>query len=191
LIHGVGITQEDWVRITKTGAGLVWCPASNVFLLEKTVPIRSFLDSAGPESVALGTDSRLTGSRDLLEEMQMAREIGNVTPQEILGMVTANAARLLRISRAGKLSIGFPADLVIIPPLSDDPFEALLACVRKHVLLVMVNGQPRYGAVGMSEVFGACGVKAVPIRVDGEDKLLGYPFARQLQKCSIKEPGVD
>ena len=69
LIHGVGLSDADVASVIASGAGLVWCPASNLRLLGQTVrPERlRLLFAAG--RLTLGTDSRLSGSRDLLEEL--------------------------------------------------------------------------------------------------------------------------
>jgi len=94
VVHGIGLSIEQWIYLTQKDAGLIWCPASNIFLLGKTLPAREFLDSAGPTRLILGTDSRLTGSRDLLDEMRFAKDVGNVSPREIFSMVTQHAANL-------------------------------------------------------------------------------------------------
>lgn len=190
LVHGIGLSLDNWIHLTKLGAGLIWCPASNMFLFGQTIPARQFLDSGGLEQLALGSDSRLTGSRDLLDEIRLAFKACRVTPYEIFCMVTRSSARLLRLPYAGKLAAGLPADLLIIPPLKIDPFETLVQSCRKDILLVAINGKPYYGAPQMSETFVASGIKAVSIQVDGENKLLGRKWGLQLQRCSIQEKGV-
>lgn len=190
LVHGVALDLNDWSLINDLGAGLIWCPTSNLFLLGQSISARKFLDVAGTNQLALGSDSRLTGSRDLLEEMRQAIEIGDVTAREIFYMVTQSPAKLLRLPVAGKLSVGFPADLLIIPSLCADPFKTLTAISRKDIFLVTINGQPRYGAPQLSDVFAALNVKFSPIQVDGETKLLGEPWVGYLQRGSISEAGV-
>lgn len=190
LIHGVGLSVTDWVALVSAGAGLVWCPASNLFLLKQTLPVREFLNAGGESQMALGSDSRLTGSRDLLDEMKAAINTDNLTPQEVFRMVTGNPANLLRLPAAGKLSINFPADLLIIPRTHTDPFEALTSCSRKDILLVAINGWPQYGALQLSDLFQQLKVKTALIQVDGEEKLLAKPWAYKLQNCSLTEAGV-
>ena len=193
LIHGVGIDLEGWQRIVQAGAGLVWCPASNLFLLRRSVAIDQFI-SVFPESrarIGLGTDSRLTGSRDLLDEMRVALSLGHVTPQQIFKMVTTNAASLLRLLHVGRIAPGLPADLLILPRLRDDPYTTLLSAERKDVQLVVIGGRPLFGAPEFSEIFSARGVKAQPIQVDGVPKLIEHSLARRIQRCAISEPGVE
>lgn len=190
LVHGIGLSVDDWISLTQLGGGLIWCPASNIFLIGKTISARQFLDSSYLENLALGSDSRLTGSRDLLEEMEQALNIGNVTAKEVFYMVTKNPAKLLRLPSAGKLSVGLPADLLIIPAMHSDPFKTLSACSRKDILLVTINGQPRYGSSELSDVFNVFKTKTASIQVDGTNKQLSEPWASRLQKCSISEAGV-
>jgi cytosine/adenosine deaminase-related metal-dependent hydrolase len=149
---------------------------------------------ACPESIArigLGTDSRLTGSRDLLDEMRVALATGHITPQQISQLVTTNAANLLRLPRAGRIAPGLPADLLILPRLSDDPYTTLLAAERKDVQLVILDGRPLFGAPEFSDIFSAWGVKAQPIYVDGVPKLIEQSLARRIQRCAISELGVE
>jgi cytosine/adenosine deaminase-related metal-dependent hydrolase len=192
LVHGVGISLEAWKRIVQAGSGLVWCPASNLFLLGQSAAVNQFLD-ASPESsprIGLGTDSRLTGSRDLLEEMRIALATSQVTPQQIFQMATINAARLLRLPQAGRIASGLPADLFILPRLSDDPYTTLLSAERKDVQLVVIGGRPLFGAPEFSDIFSARGVKVQRIYVDGVPKLIEHSLARRIQRCAISEPGV-
>jgi cytosine/adenosine deaminase-related metal-dependent hydrolase len=64
--------ESDWERVVASGASLVWCPASNAFLFRRTAPVRRFLDASDRASahVCLGSDSRVTGARDLLDELR-------------------------------------------------------------------------------------------------------------------------
>lgn len=118
-VHGVAIDANGFSRMVKAGAGLVWCPGSNAFLFGRTAAVRPLLDGLdgheAPAPVALGSDSRLTGSNDLLDELRAASATHVASTRELLAMVTTNAARLLRLPYAGRLSIGGPADLVIVP----------------------------------------------------------------------------
>lgn len=190
LVHGVGLGRNDWVELASLGAGLIWCPSSNMFLLGETIPAREFLDVVATPRLALGSDSRLTGSRDLLEEMQMAVGTGGVTARDIFQMVSETPANLFRLPVSGRLSIGFPADLLVIPYVHTDPFEALVTCSRKDILLVTINGQPHYGTSHFSDFFDMLNVKTADIEVDGSKKLLAATWANVLRDCSLSETGV-
>ena len=68
--------------------------------------------------VAIGTDSRITGARDLLDEMRVARSSAPLSTSDVLAMVTSEAAEVLRQPRAGRIALGLPADFVIVPPVA-------------------------------------------------------------------------
>ena len=68
FIHGVAFCRAAADRVIAAGAGLVWCPSSNQFLFEPTADVRAFDDA---DRLALGSDSRLSGERDLLDELRV------------------------------------------------------------------------------------------------------------------------
>jgi cytosine/adenosine deaminase-related metal-dependent hydrolase len=192
IVHGLAIDENGWRRVARTGAGLVWCPASNAFLFGETALVGALIDGADEArvTVALGTDSRVTGSRDLLDELREARAALPVAPHLLLRMVTSEAAKLLRQNRAGRLTIGAPADVVVIPALAGDPGAALLQATRRDVRLVIVDGRPLIGDPDFAAVFKARRVTARPLRVDTRPKLGESGLVRRIAGCPIAEPGV-
>ena len=190
LVHGVGLSADDWVSVGRARAGLVWCPSSNLFLLGRTVPLDRFLAS-DPSAIALGSDSRLSGARDLLEELRAARAAADVEPADLLRMVTVNAAKLLKVPDAGRLSPGLPADLVVIPPLAEDPARALLALDRSRIRLVVVGGRPLVGAPELSPVFATRRVATAEAKLDGQERILDETVARRIRASSLAEPGLE
>ena len=191
LVHGVALDGRGLHRVAASGAGLVWCPASNIFLFGRPAAIRPLLDTPGDvPPVALGTDSRLTGSRDLLEELKVARETTCASERELLAMVTMNAARLLRLRYAGRLAPGAPTDIVVIPTAGGDAAGSLLAASRRDVSLVVVGGRPLVGLPRFAPVFLARSVTPRPISVDDHARLADSGLARRIEGCPIREPGV-
>jgi hypothetical protein len=76
--------------------------------------------------IALGTDSALTCQNDLAREIQVAREAGCLTPEEIYPMVTTQAARVLRLNKGeGEICEQGVADLLVVPDSGRNPAEAL------------------------------------------------------------------
>jgi cytosine/adenosine deaminase-related metal-dependent hydrolase len=193
LVHGVALSEADCRRVVEAGASLVWCPASNAFLFGRTAPVRSMLD-VGPASarhVCLATDSRVTGARDLLEEMREAATLTSIAAQDLLKMVTEGPARILRLPEAGRIAEGVPADLVVVPPRGCDAAHTLLATERRHVSLVTVGGHPIVGAPALKAVFVARQAAPQEIVVDGVERLMEGRLARAVARCPIREPGVD
>jgi cytosine/adenosine deaminase-related metal-dependent hydrolase len=194
LIHGVALDAAAWRRVWANGAGLVWCPASNVFLFERTAPVRGFLDAAAEARdgrVALGTDSRLSGSRDLLDEMRAAAGAEPISAVELLDMVTRAGASLLRRPLAGRIRAGGPADLLVLPRLGADFADALLAARRCDVQMVAVGGRPLVADRSMAPVFAARAAQTGDVIVDGIAKIAHAALARRIAACPIREQGVE
>ena len=192
LVHGVALTPSDWDRVLASGASLVWCPASNYFLFGQTAPVRRFLDAAPAASwhVCLGSDSRVTGARDLLDELRIAMATIPVDPCDLLRMVTRTPARMLRLRYGGRIEPGVPADLLIVPA-GDDPGAALLATSRRDVLLVTIDGRPVVGSPSFKAVFDARRVATGAIAVDGIERLAARGLARVIAQNPIQEVGVE
>jgi len=192
LVHGVAIDEAGWNRVESSGAGVVWCPASNQFLFGDAArtPIWARQRACPPCNVALGTDSRLTGARDLLDELRVAQASLPLAPTDLLRMVTSTPARLLRLGDAGRISVGAPADICVLPSSSDDPAAALLKASRRDVALVVVGGKPLTGSAAMKPVFEARRVVACALIVDGVSKLADAALVGRIGRCPIQEPGI-
>lgn len=193
LVHGVAIDPHTWPRVVASGASLVWCPASNAFLFRQTAPIREFLDAGNGawRHVCLGSDSRVTGSQDLLDELRAAAMVVPVKPAELLRMVTSAPASILRLANGGSIVRGAWADLLVIPPKKEDAAEALLETHRRHILLITIDGTPMLGAPALASVFRARRTNPRSILVDGIDRIAASRLAAGIRRCVIREPGVE
>ncbi|MBI4478043.1 MAG: amidohydrolase family protein [Acidobacteria bacterium] len=187
LVHGVGLTETDRKRALSRGAGLVWCPGSNRFLFERTAEVAEF---SGHRRLALGTDSRLSGERDLLQEIKVARELSALPAPALFRAVTCDAAALLRLPAGGRLQPRAPADLVVVPSEHDCPFEALAAANRSDVALTMIGGEPRVADPAMSALFETSGIRPARASVDGRPRLLDGRIATRLARSGLQEPGL-
>jgi len=131
-VHCVGVDPDGIERLAGAGAAMVWCPTSNLFLFGTTAP--AALLEAGLD-VLLGSDSRLTGAGDLLDELRSARALGLLSDQRLEAAVGATAARCLGIA-APSLDPGMTADLMVVA-------KPLLKARAEDVLLVMAGGALR------------------------------------------------
>jgi cytosine/adenosine deaminase-related metal-dependent hydrolase len=131
-VHGVGIAEGEVERFAASGAALVWCPTSNQFLFNRTASGK-LLDSGC--DVLLGSDSRLTGAGDLLDEIRSARALRILDEERLADSVGRTCA--LRFGLAGpSLEPGSKADLMLIT-------EPLTKARSSDVALVVVDGTPR------------------------------------------------
>ena len=182
LIHGIAMGDSQRRQLHRAGGGLVWCPSSNVNLFGKTAHVTE-LATAG--RVALGSDSRLSGSRDLLEELRVAGEIGELNLSALEKMVTSDSAQLLRIPDRGALRPGCCADILVLPA------DMLLTQARREdVRLVILDGIARYGDAEYAERMSP-ETPWTRVRVDGRLKVLHPHIASLLQTSWAQDAGLE
>ena len=192
VVHGITMTPAQWRRAAGAGAALVWCPASNHALFGATAPVRDLLDAAPSQAhrIGLGSDSRLTGARDLLDELRVARASSPVAPAELLRMVTSAAAAIVGVPDRGRLADGGPADFIVVPADRMGAADALLAARRADLLAVVRDGVPVTTAPGLEPLWEARRVGRRRVLVDGEARLMDRRLAERVAVCPIAEPGV-
>lgn len=183
LIHGVGLTPAQRERAIEQGAALVWCPSSNFFLLNETASVRAFAEA---HLLALGSDSRLTGERDLLNEMRVARETNQISQDALLRAVTCDSGQILRVKDAGRIERGMRADLVILPSNLASAADAIGHVRRGELRAVLVEGQVCVGDIDFEPLMS----HAARASLDGRAKLLSRDLAERITRCSIAEPGL-
>ena len=131
-VHGVGMDEDAISRFRSSGAALVWCPSSNLFLFGRTAPDELLAEGL---DVLLGSDSRLTGDGDLLDEIRCARALGALDDGRLSDAVGVAAARRFGLPEPS-LEPGSDADLIIVR-------RPVLEARADDVLLVLVSGRPR------------------------------------------------
>ena len=188
LVHGVGLTGPEVERVIECGAAVVWCPASNLGMLGGTLGVSAVrrLFSAG--RLALGSDSRLTGSRDLLDELRVAASHSSLSSRELLRLVTADASRILGLPECGGLSAGLQADCLIVRT-GTDPYATLLDTARSAIRAVVRGGVPMIADPDFADWFSYCAVETVAVRLDGNAKLMARKLARP--EITGLEPGLE
>lgn len=190
LVHGLAIEPATWHELFARGVSLVWCPASNQFLFGRTLCMPCVLSSPlAARHVCLGSDSRLTGARDLLDEMRVAAATG-VDADSVLRMVTTAAADVLRLDDAGRIRVGARADLTVLPPGAPGAAAAALCARRSDVQLVLMRGTPMWGAAHLERAFSVRCTHVRRVTVDGIDAVMLSGLARRLERCAVREPGV-
>lgn len=186
LIHGVALCASAAARVIGAGAGLVWCPSSNQFLFGATADVRAF-DDAG--RLALGSDSRLSGAGDLLDELHAAHATRQLSAEGLGRTVLSGAARLLRLPDAGRIEVGVPADLTVLRPLEPDPYDTLAIASRTDVRLTLIDGRPAVAEPELRAVFDAAGVPIVAATLDDAPRLVARWIGAQVRRMRLQEPG--
>lgn len=134
-IHGVGMTEKQ----AENFQALVWCPASNYFLLNQTAPIDQ-LKKITP--IVFGTDSTLTAPWDCWSQIRLAREQAVATDLELFEMLTSNPASVWGLTDRGSLSEGLLADLVVARPQTHtQAIDDFYSLTPDDILLVIRHGK--------------------------------------------------
>ena len=180
LVHAVGLDNESIETLLRHQVSMVWCPASNLFMFDRTAPVHTLKNKI---AVSLGTDSTLTGSPTLLDELEAAGKTKSVSSREIFEMVTLLPARIFNLP-SPLIAVGQPADLFVTPIKKDDYFENLLKIKPANISLVMSNGLPRLkdiesadkwptmkNKVSIHGVFKYCDIEVAALKAKIEKKV--------------------
>ncbi len=135
--------------------------------------------------VALGTDSRLSGARDLLDELRIAAALEGLDEAALLPLVTSDSARLLRLPDRGTLRPGARADVLVLPrhvPLHE--------ASRSDIRLVLRDGMAYYADEHYAAMM-APAAQWTSVQVDGAAKCLHRDIAARLAASPLSEPGLE
>ncbi|WP_375757729.1 amidohydrolase family protein [Corallococcus exercitus] len=206
-IHSLGLQRPDLDRMADRGAKVVWSPFSNLLLYGQTLPVSDLLGAG--VTFSLGCDWSPTGSKNLLQELKVARHEAarqgvSLSSRTLVRSVTADAARVAGWqTQVGTLRANALADLLVIAGTDGDPYDTLISATEKQVRLVTVDGVARYGDRALMEqlVFDPSH-PSEPWTVDGVEKAfslwaedsplndLGFEAARSLLEEAMADlPG--
>jgi cytosine/adenosine deaminase-related metal-dependent hydrolase len=139
LVHGLALDSQGVALMNARGASLIVCPSSNHFLFGRLPNLAAL---GGIERLALGNDSPLTATGDLLDEIRFAIDRCEISPQEAYCMVTTAPASILRLHDAqGSITEGGVADIVAVRDTGDDPADRLQTLSMEDVEFVMIGGR--------------------------------------------------
>jgi cytosine/adenosine deaminase-related metal-dependent hydrolase len=139
IVHGVALGSRGLRLLRERGASLIACPVSNLFTLSRTLK-PSVFSSGVP--IALGTDSALTATGDLLDALRAARAVWKLSAAKLYRMVTEDAARVLRLRDGrGEIQEGGAADLIVVRDNGASPAQTLLGL--RGVEMAIVAGKVR------------------------------------------------
>lgn len=183
-IHCVALRAEDFQTLAQRGASMVWSPFSNLLLYGKTADIAAAKAAGAKDSpfkIALGSDWSPSGSKSLFGELKVARVYSQnngpaagralVSDEELVRMASSGGAEILRWDKqVGSIESEKRADLLVVEGQDDhNPYLPIFQGDERSVLLVSVDGTPRYGVPSM---MSAHGPKTEKIRVGGEERVL-------------------
>ena len=151
LVHLTDARPEELERVAKSGAQVVLCPRSNLYIETKLPPLLA-VRAAGIEA-ALGTDSLASNaSLDVLAEARaLADRFSTVRAEELLRMATWNGARALGRPDLGRIARGArPGVVAVLGEVGDDPCGFLLRSLRapRQWLVARTAGRQIPGSSG-------------------------------------------
>lgn len=149
-VHATHLTEADLADLGSSGVGVSFCPTTERDLADGICPARQLHDAGA--IVSLGTDQNAV--IDLLEEARAlemherltSHERGRFTPEELVGLLSANGHRSLGWADAGRLEVGYRADLVAVRldtvrTTAAIPEQAVLTATAADVDTVLVDGR--------------------------------------------------
>ena len=133
-VHAVAMTEQQ----AKAFKAVVWCPESNYFLLNKTASVDLLKKQT---KVLFGTDSTLTGNWNIWQHLELARETGLLSDEELYQTINKSAAEIWQLN-SGEITEGKDADIVIanIHHHKKD-YDAFFETAPADILLVMHKGE--------------------------------------------------
>jgi len=136
-IHGVAMSEKQ----ASSFKALVWCPDSNFFLFNKTAAVDRLKEKT---SIVFGSDSTLTASWNIWEQIRLARAQKMVNDAELWDMLTLTPAQIWGLQGCGEIKEGGKADLIIVKsPMKEMSWDWLYALNPDDMLLVLNKGEIR------------------------------------------------
>jgi formiminoglutamate deiminase len=148
-VHAVHLTDGDVAALAGTGTGVCACPSTEADLADGIGPFRRLRDAGVP--LCLGSDQH--AAVDLLAEARLLEaherlasgERGRFSPAELVGALTVDGHRALGWPDAGRIAVGYRADLVAVRADSPRtagcaPDQLVMAATAADVLTVVVDG---------------------------------------------------
>ena len=130
-VHGVAMNPAQ----AKKFEALVWCPASNYFLLNRTAAVDELKEHT---QLCFGTDSTLTSTWNIWEHLRIARSSGLIYDADLFEALTSTPAQVWKLN-TGAIAAGRDADLVI----AQVPGGDFYSIDPRDILMVMQKGKVR------------------------------------------------
>ncbi len=193
IVHGVGMSEEDITDASLQNIqGFVWCPSTNVFLLEAHANIKLWKELG--VHIGLGNDSRLTSDADFLAEISCARAnpyiVHQWTTQDFISIVTKDSALVLGNHDIGTLAPDTFSDFFIYGSRWVTEYQhPAPPLYRPNLSLIVKGGVPQIGDPELMAKFDD--IKTVDAALDGKPKSIHIELAKRIHANSLKESGLE
>ena len=195
IVHAVAATPDVIDKMAKADTKLIWSPRTNVSLYGDTAVIPLFKTLG--VTMALGTDWILSGSMNMLRELQCADFLNDYYYNKVLSdydlwmMATYNGALAFGLSGIyGALKPGAIADIAMYRTKDNrKAYRAVIDAEAQDVLMVMMGGQVVYGDANLvtesdSESVDVCGV-AKKVRTKATDTKMSFAQIQDAAKYPL------
>jgi cytosine/adenosine deaminase-related metal-dependent hydrolase len=133
-IHAVAMNEKQAAKFK----ALVWCPASNYFLFNKTADVAALKNVT---NIIFGTDATLTAGWNIWDHLRLAKKENELTNEALFNAVTKTPAVVWNMSGKGSLEKGSVADIVIAR--GNGTPDSFFAINPQDILLVLHKGHIR------------------------------------------------
>jgi len=155
IVHAVWLDDKEIDYLAETGAHVVYCPVSNMFLGSGIAPIVKMLEKG--VNVTIGTDgSASNNNQDIISTLKYGALLQKVhhlkstviSAETMLEMATINGAKALGMeNEIGSIEVGKKADVIIVrtdvpelTPVNNPVSSIIYAGVATDVDTVIING---------------------------------------------------
>jgi len=190
IVHGLGLDEVGIALLRERQASLILCLSSNLFLYNCLPEIERM---STVEKIALGNDSPLTATGDLLDEARFAIEHGSISTDKTYRMITDLPSTILRLTKGeGTIRKSGCADLVAVRDNGEPPHCRLAALSWRDVELVMVRGEIRLASQDVWRILPeSVRSDMEPLWIDNDIRWLRAPVRRLLRQAeAVLGPGM-
>ncbi|MCK6548940.1 amidohydrolase family protein [Myxococcota bacterium] len=177
VIHGIGLIAADYANMAADRASLIWSPRSNIDLYGNTAQVALAANTG--VRIAIGSDWAISGSMNMLREVQCAAEFnarnlgGFFSDRQLVDMATVHAAGALGAGDLlGSLAVGRYADVTIWNGATNQSYRAILDAKPADVVLVLRAGKALYGDQAVMSSLPETQAECETVDVCGADKLV-------------------
>ena len=134
-VHGVAMD----INQAKKFKALIWCPDSNLFLLNATARVNELKNEL---KIIFGTDSAVSASWSIWDQIRLAKNLNLLSDKEIFDSLTKTPAVVWKLSDKGTLTNGKTADIVVAKMKDkSNSLNSFFQTNPEDILLVIKNGE--------------------------------------------------
>lgn len=134
-VHGIAMSEHQ----AKSFKALVWCPASNKFLIGQTAQINKLKYKT---NILFGTDATVSASWNIWEHLRLGRSMEMISDKRLFAMTNTLPAEVWKMNGRGSIKNGYDADIVIAQQKEGlQGYDAFFATNPEDILLVMRKGE--------------------------------------------------